>query len=132
MPSGWAIQREPELYVRGGADVLVPDLAGWDVSGRSWFWGFQDPEVIEPDWICKAVRYAGDYDDRTREVDGYARARRIRRLWLVQPDLGIVEAFLNVGGRWETEAVFEDRFGPGAAPFSDVGFDVRKLWWSPP
>ena len=33
-PGGWVILDEPELHL--GADVLVPDLAGWRIERATW------------------------------------------------------------------------------------------------
>jgi Uma2 family endonuclease len=51
-PGGWRILDEPELHL--GADVVVPDLAGWRrtrlprLPDEAYF-------TLAPDWICEVV-----------------------------------------------------------------------------
>jgi Uma2 family endonuclease len=51
-PGGWRIPDEPELHL--GADVVVPDLAGWRrtrlprLPDEAYF-------TLAPDWICEVV-----------------------------------------------------------------------------
>ena len=51
-PGGWVILFEPELHL--GADVLVPDLAGWRRTRMP-----EIPNVaafdLAPDWVCEVL-----------------------------------------------------------------------------
>jgi Uma2 family endonuclease len=51
-PGGWWILDEPELHL--GADVIVPDLAGWrrtrmpEIPAEAYF-------ALAPDWVCETL-----------------------------------------------------------------------------
>jgi len=51
-PGGWLILDEPELHM--GADILVPDIAGWRrermprLPTTAWF-------ELAPDWVCEVL-----------------------------------------------------------------------------
>ena len=51
-PGGWYFAIEPELHL--GADVLVPDLAGWR---RPRMGAYPDTAATElaPDWVCELL-----------------------------------------------------------------------------
>jgi len=51
-PGGWVILDEPELHL--GADVLVPDLAGWRAERASAAFATEYP-TLAPDWICEVL-----------------------------------------------------------------------------
>jgi len=80
-PGGWWILPEPELHL--GADVLVPDYAGWrrtrmpSVPATAYF-------PLAPDWVCEIISPSTAALDRARKVAIYAR-ERIGHAWLVDP-----------------------------------------------
>src|SRR5689334_23969310 len=51
-PGGWIILDEPELHL--GADVLVPDLAGWH---RDRLASLPEDAAVTtaPDWVCEIL-----------------------------------------------------------------------------
>jgi Uma2 family endonuclease len=69
-PGGWWILDEPELHF--GADVLVPDLAGWRRERMS---APPSGAAIElpPDWVCEVLSPSTVRFDRTAKLAVYAR-----------------------------------------------------------
>ena len=69
-PGGWWILDEPELHL--GADVLVPDVAGWRRERMP-----RSPEtafyVVVPDWVCEVLSPSTSKVDRTKKLSIYAR-----------------------------------------------------------
>ena len=80
-PGGWWVLVEPELHF--GADVLVPDLAGWRQERMP-----SIPNVpaftLVPDWICEVISPSTGRLDRSRKMGVYAR-EGVRHLWFVDP-----------------------------------------------
>lgn len=124
-PGGWVILDEPELHL--GADVLVPDLAGWRRDRM--------PEVprtaaftLAPDWICEVLSPATAARDRGEKLAIYAR-ERVRFAWLVDPDPKTLEVFRLVEGKWLLEAVYSGDAVVRAIPFDAVEIALAG-WWA--
>ena|SRR5687768_3230717 len=63
-PGGWVILDEPELHL--GADVLVPDLAGWRVERMAELVDDEPYFTFAPDWVCEVLSArTAKYDART-------------------------------------------------------------------
>ena len=81
-PGGWWILDEPELHL--GADILVPDLAGWKrarmpkLPDTAWF-------ELAPDWVCEILSPSTAKVDRAEKLPLYANG--VAHCWLVDPDL---------------------------------------------
>jgi len=123
-PGGWWILDEPELHL--GADILVPDLAGWrrsrlpEVPSDAYF-------TLPPDWICEVLSSGTARIDRGRKRDIYAR-EGVPFLWLVDPQEQSLEAFVLDRGRWTLSGTFT---GPGTArvpPFDAIELELGRLW----
>ena len=80
-PGGWYFAIEPELHL--GADVLVPDLAGWR---RERMGEYPDAPAIElaPDWVCELLSPGTRRFDLTEKRALYG-AQGVGHLWLVDP-----------------------------------------------
>lgn len=123
-PGGWWILDEPELHL--GADVLVPDLAGWrrerlpEMPETAWF-------DLAPDWVCEILSLSTRRDDRVVKMPIYAEAG-VGHLWLLDPEVRTLEIFALESGRW----VFVDGFGDdalvAAPPFEVVQIELGRLW----
>jgi Uma2 family endonuclease len=80
-PGGWWILDDPELHF--GADVVVPDLAGWrhermpSIPNVAYF-------ELAPDWLCEVVSPSTGRLDRVRKMPVYGRAG-VSHMWLVDP-----------------------------------------------
>src|SRR5688572_4034576 len=78
-PGGWWFMDEPELHL--GADILVPDLAGWRTERVP-----EHPKgastKIAPDWICEVLSPSTAGIDRVRKMPIYAR-EKVSHVWLL-------------------------------------------------
>lgn len=123
-PGGWWLLFEPELHL--GANVLVPDLAGWR---RDRMPALPETAYFElpPDWVCEVLSPARARIDRVDKLGIYA-AQGIAHAWLVDPDLRILEVFTLVEGRWRLDAALKDADEVCAPPFDAVRFSLAALW----
>jgi hypothetical protein len=130
-PGGWWIIDEPELHL--GADILVPDLAGWrrqrmpELPDAAYF-------ELAPDWVCdtfarsecgppaagpkgdphgrgeKIISPSTARKDRVIKMPLYAR-KQVQHLWLVDPDLRALEVYELREGHWSLQASLKDDDG---------------------
>lgn len=123
-PGGWWILDEPELHL--GADVLVPDLAGWrrermpaipDVAAFS----------LAPDWVTEVVSPSTARHDRVQKLAIYARDG-VRHVWLVDPIARVLEVLRLESGRWLLAAAHGDNEKVRAEPFDAIELDLAA-WW---
>jgi Uma2 family endonuclease len=124
-PGGWTILFEPELHF--GADILVPDLAGWrrermptlDVSVPYF--------TLAPDWIAEVLSDSTARHDRTDKLRIYAR-EGVQWVWLLDPRLRTLEVFRLSDGRW---LLLDSHHGSArvrAEPFGAVELELSALW----
>jgi Uma2 family endonuclease len=123
-PGGWVILDEPELHF--GADILVPDLAGWrrermPVSPASAYF------TVAPNWLCEVLSPGTEAIDRGKKLEVYAR-ERVEHLWLVNPVLRTLEVWCRELPRWSLVAAHEGGKRVRAAPFADIELDLAGLW----
>jgi Uma2 family endonuclease len=123
-PGGWLILAEPELHF--GADVLVPDLAGWR---RSRMPVMPDTAYFElaPDWLCEVISPSTGALDRARKLPRYA-AAGVGNVWLVDPGVRTLEVFRLDQGTWRLVATYEGEARIRAEPFDAVELDLAVLW----
>ena len=122
-PGGWWIIDEPELHL--GADVLLPDLAGWR---RPRLETLPDQAfTLAPDWLCEVLSPRTREFDLTEKRDRYA-AAGVAHLWFVDPDARTLEAFALEGGRWVLIRALHGQAGVALPPFEAVPFDLAVLW----
>jgi Uma2 family endonuclease len=123
-PGGWWILDEPELHF--GADVLVPDLAGWRRSRLDalpptpYF-------TLAPEWICEVLSPSTETIDRAKKLGIYARAE-VQHAWLVNPLLQTLEVLALAAGRWTLVATHEGRAVVRAEPFDAIELELGALW----
>jgi Uma2 family endonuclease len=123
-PGGWWILDEPELHL--GADVLVPDVAGWrrerlpDVGSHTHF-------STVPDWVCEVLSPATATDDRVRKLPIYA-SHGVSWLWLVDPVAESVEVMRLRSGLWSIVGVHAHDVVVRLEPFEAVEFELAA-WW---
>ena len=123
-PGGWWILDEPELHL--GADVLVPDLAGWrrermpEIPEASWF-------ELAPDWVCEILSPSTARMDRVDKMAIYAR-EGVAHLWLIDPDLKTLEAFELTEKRWTVIATHGGDEPAHVAPFDAFALELGALW----
>ena len=123
-PGGWFFAIEPELHL--GADVLVPDLAGWR---RERMGEFPDAPAIElaPDWVCELLSPGTRRFDLTEKRALYG-ARGVGHLWLIDPNEATLEAFALRGGAWVLLAALPAKDEVRLPPFEAIGFPLAALW----
>ncbi len=123
-PGGWWILDEPELHLAG--HVLVPDLAGWRrerlprLPDTAWF-----EQAL--DWVCEILSPATARVDRAEKLPLYA-GLGVGHAWLVDPDLRLLEAYENQGGRWLLLGSFQDAASVAIPPFEAVSLELALLW----
>jgi len=123
-PGGWLFADEPELHL--GADVLVPDVAGWRYERLA-----GHPETsyfsVAPDWVCEILSASTEKRDRTIKMQAYADAG-VAYLWLIDPRYQILEAFALVQRGWTKTGSWNSEDEVRAAPFDAVPFSLANLW----
>ncbi len=123
-PGGWWILFEPELHL--GADILVPDLAGWR---REHMPVLANVPYFEqaPDWVCEVVSPGTARIDRVRKMPIYAR-ERVGYLWLVHPGLQALEVYRLEGQHWIVASSHVGAESVRAEPFEAIELDMSR-WW---
>jgi Uma2 family endonuclease len=122
--ASWWILFEPELHL--GADVLVPDIAGWR---RERLPTMPDAAyaTLAPDWVCEVLSPRTAALDRVRKLPIYAR-EGVPHLWLVDPLLHTLEAYVLQAAGWLLHAVHEGDATVYAPPFEEAAL-VLTVWW---
>lgn len=123
-PGGWWILDEPELHL--GADILVPDLAGWRRVRMPTL-----PETayfeLAPDWVCEVLSPSTAQLDRIDKLPIYA-AHGVDYVWLVDPDAQSLEIFALREGHWVLDRAYKATEQVSAPPFEAVSFSLGVLW----
>ena len=123
-PGGWIILIEVEIGL--GADILVPDLAGWKVER----YPEEEPHnwiSVAPDWICEVLSPGTVKRDKMEKMPIYAR-HGIPYLWVVDPLGKTLDAFRLQGGKWVVEGSYAEDARVRTEPFAEVEFDLNDLW----
>jgi Uma2 family endonuclease len=126
-PGGWWFLVEPELHF--GADVLVPDLAGWRRERMRTI-----PNVAAitdaPDWVCEVLSPSTARIDRARKMRIYGR-EGVGHLWFLDPIARTLETYRLTDGHWVVAAIYEGDDVIHAEPFDAVGLAMRRWWLEP-
>jgi Uma2 family endonuclease len=123
-PGGWWFIDEPELHF--GADVVVPDVAGWrrermpTVPSVAYF-------TLAPDWLCEVLSPSTKAIDRGKKLPIYAR-EGVGHVWLVDPLLQTLEVLRLESQRWSMVATHEADAQVRAEPFDAIELALRALW----
>ncbi|MFI5288197.1 MAG: Uma2 family endonuclease [Polyangia bacterium] len=124
---GWWILFEPELHL--GADVLVPDVAGWRRERMP-----RIPNVpafeLAPDWVCEIVSPSTERIDRARKMAIYAQVR-VEHLWLVNPLIRTLEIYRLEGEGWKLVTIFAGSEKIRAVPFDAIELELDRWWIEP-
>lgn len=123
-PGGWWIIIEPELHF--GANVVIPDLAGWRRERLP-----KMPNVpfmeMAPDWICEITSRSTASFDRVRKLPVYLRAG-VTYAWLVDPSSRIIEALRRETDRWALIGNYPGDAPARIEPFEAHELDLQMLW----
>ena len=109
-----------------GADILVPDLAGWrrermsDYPDEAYF-------SLTPDWVCEVLSPSTRALDQGRKRDIYAR-EGVAHLWFVGPDARTLEAFELRESQWVLLKTLTDNDPVSLPPFDAISFSLGDLW----
>ncbi len=123
-PGGWWILLEPELHP--GADVLVPDWAGWRRSrmprlpATAYF-------PLAPDWVCEILSPSTSSLDRVQKLAIYAR-EKVAHVWLIDPLARTLEVLRLEHGRWSILATHAGGEVVRAEPFTEIELELPALW----
>ena len=123
-PGGWWFLCEPEMHF--GADVVVPDVAGWRRKRMPAI-----PNVahfsLAPDWLCEVLSPSTEAIDRRKKLPLYAR-EGVGHVWLVDPLAQTLEVLRLESQRWSLVADHEGAATVRAEPFDQVELALRALW----
>jgi Uma2 family endonuclease len=123
-PGGWWLLDEPELHF--GADVLVPDIAGWRRERMP-----QVPRVphfdLAPDWVCEVVSPSTEQIDRGPKLGIYHRVG-VSHVWLVEPLARRIEVLRRSPEGWLLVATYLGDAEAGIEPFDAVPLLLAELW----
>jgi len=123
-PGGWWFLPEPELHF--GADVVVPDIAGWRrermprIPNVAYF-------TLAPDWLCEVLSPSTEAIDRRKKLPIYAR-EGVGHMWLVDPLQQTLEVLRLESQHWSLVAEHEADAKVRAEPFAAIEIPLRALW----
>jgi Uma2 family endonuclease len=123
-PGGWWILDEPELHL--GADILVPDLAGWRRERMPVMTNVPYFELA-PDWVCEVVSPSTGRVDRMRKMPIYVR-EQVSHIWLVDPLQQTLEIYRLEGRHWVLMVTHGGAETVRAEPFEAIEIDISR-WW---
>ncbi len=123
----WVILDEPELHL--GADILVPDLAGWRVEHFPDDGDSDDPFfTVRPDWVCEVLSSSTARKDRVKKVPVFAR-EGVGFVWLVEPRDKTIEVLRLGASGYELRGTWGGDEGPFALePFDAVPLPASAFW----
>lgn len=124
-PGGWIILDEPELHL--GADILVPDLAGWRRERMPAITTDEPYFTLAPDWVCEVLSPGTQAIDRAHKLPIYAR-EGIGHVWLVDPLQRTLEVLRRQNREWLIVGVYEGAAAVRAEPFDAIELDLGILW----
>ena len=123
-PGGWVILDEPEVH--RGADVLVPDLAGWKRERMP-----EIPDVahftLAPDWVCEVLSPSTASVDRADKMPIYGR-EGVEHVWLLDPILRTLEVYRRASPHWVLVNTWSGDVKVRPEPFDAVELDLALLW----
>lgn len=124
-PGGWLILDEPELHL--GANVLVPDLAGWRRERMNQVPANAAYFTLAPDWICEVLSKGTAKFDRGRKLEIYA-SHGVAHAWLVDPLNRTLEVLRREGKHWLIVSTHADDERVRAEPFDAIELELGLLW----
>lgn len=123
-PGGWILLDEPELHL--GADILVPDMAGWrrerlpEMAPEPFF-------TLAPDWVAEVLSPSTGKYDRTDKL-GIYRREGVEWVWLVDPLQRTLEVLRRDDQAWSLRGAWRDDQRARAEPFDAIELELGVLW----
>ena len=115
-----------ELYL--GADIVVPDLAGWR---RDRLLELPDIAYFEmaPDWACEVLSPRTEEIDRVEKMEIYGR-ERVSHVWLINPEVKLLEVYRLEAekGLYARLSAFHGDARVRAEPFDAIEIQLAPLW----
>src|SRR5262245_16861396 len=124
-PGGWWIIFEPELHF--GANVVIPDLAGWRRERLPKLPADAPFMELAPDWICEIISPSTASFDRVKKLRVYLHAG-VTYAWLVDPAGRTIEALRKESDRWVVLGNYPGDAPARIEPFEAHELDLRTLW----
>ena len=121
---GWWIRQEFEVRFPGDR-LAVPDLAGWRADEYPEL-PDDNPLRIVPAWCAEVLSPSTASDDRALKLPLYA-STGVGHVWLIDPELRIIEVYESVAGRATLAATARDAEVVRLPPF-DVELSLGT-WW---
>jgi Uma2 family endonuclease len=123
-PGGWILTIEPELHF--GANVVVPDLAGWR---RERLPVVGDVPFLElaPDWLCETLSRSTEKLDRVKKMKVYARTG-VSHVWLLDERRRYLEVYRLEDRHFELIAIHEEGETVRAEPFDAIELTLANLF----
>jgi Uma2 family endonuclease len=123
-PGGWIIHFEPELHL--GANVIVPDLAGWKKE-RFTISPDEHRITISPDWVCEVLSPSSARTDRIKKMRIFAE-HNVPYVWIIDPAQMTLEVYRLESGKWVVQGLYSENDKARAEPFEEVEIDLSNLW----
>lgn len=124
-PGGWILLFEPEIHL--GADVLVPDLAGWRRERMPQIVADEPFFRLAPDWVGEILSPATAKYDRADKLRIYRR-EQVPWAWLIDPLLRTLEVLQLATDGWVLRSTWRDDARVRAEPFDAIELDLAVLW----
>jgi Uma2 family endonuclease len=124
-PGGWILLFEPELHL--GANVLVPDLAGWRRERMPKITTEEAFFTLPPDWVCEMLSPRSAGLDRVRKLPIYGKAE-VAHVWFIDPLHRTLEVLRRNGKEWAIASTHEAAEHVRSEPFDAIELDLAILW----
>ena len=124
-PGGWWFIDEPELHF--GADVVVPDIAGWRRERMPTVPAVCVFHARTRIGCAKCLSPSTKAIDRRKKLPIYAR-EGVGHVWLVDPLQQTLEVLRLESQRWSLVATHEADAKVRAEPFDAIELALRALW----
>lgn len=124
-PGGWILLDEPELHL--GADILVPDMAGWRRQRMPQIVADEPFFTLAPDWVAEVLSPSTTKYDRTDKLRIYHR-ESVEWVWLVDPLQRTLEVLHRNETDWTLRGTWRDDERARAEPFEAIELELAVLW----
>lgn len=124
-PGGWILLDEPEIHL--GADILVPDMAGWRRTRMPRLVADEPFFTLAPDWVAEVLSPSTTKYDRTDKLRIYHR-ESVGWVWLIDPLQHTLEVLHRNESDWTLRGSWRDDERARAEPFEAIELELAVLW----